>query len=91
MKLEDYLKRDAELYPDKTAIVHNDKSLTFSELWQQTQTMAESLPKGEKVVFRATQDIDFVIKYMALHLNGSVAIPVEKDLPEDSLDRKSVV
>ena len=85
MKFEDYLKRDAELYPNKTAIVHNDKSLTYSELWQQTQTMAESLPKGEKVVFRATQDIDFVIKYMALHLNGSVAIPVEKDLPEDSL------
>lgn len=85
MKLEDYLKRDAELYPVKTAIVCGDKSLSFRELWTQTQIMADILPKGEKVVFRATQDIDFVIKYMALHLNGSVAIPVEKDLPEDSL------
>ena len=85
MILEDYLKKDAELYPDKTAIVCGDKSLTFSELWQQTLKTAESLPKGEIVVFRTTQDIDFVLKYLALHINGSVAVPVEKDLPEESL------
>lgn len=85
MKLEEYLKQDAELYPDKVAIVCGDKRITFSELWQQTLRTAESLPKKEIVVFRVTQDIDFVLKYFALHLNESVAVPVEKDLPEESL------
>lgn len=85
MKLEDYLKQDAELYPDKVAVVCGDNSLTYSELWQQSVKTAESLPKGEIVVFRATQDIDFMLKYFALHLNGSVAVPVERDLPEKNL------
>lgn len=85
MILEDYLKRDAELYPDKIALVCGDNKLTFSQLWQQTLKMAESLPKNSIHVFRATPDIDFVLKYLALHINGSVAVPVEKDLPEESL------
>ena len=85
MILEDYLKQNAELYPNKTAVICGAKTLTYSELWQQTINAAQSLPKGETVVFRATQDIDFILKYFGLHLNGSVAVPVEKDLPEDTL------
>ena len=86
MILEDYLKQDAELYPNKTAIICGDKSLTFCELWNAVCKTAETLPKGEIVVFRASQDIDFMVKYLALHINSSVAVPVEKDLPENSFN-----
>ena len=86
MILEDYLKQDAELYPTKTAIICGDKSLTFCELWNAVCKTAETLPKDEIVVFRASQDIDFMVKYLALHINGSVAVPVEKDLPENSFN-----
>ncbi|MCR5454069.1 MAG: acyl--CoA ligase [Bacteroidales bacterium] len=82
--LEDYLKKNAELYPDKIAVICGSKTLTYSQLWQQTVKTAESLPKNETVVFRATQDIDFLCKYFGLHINGSIAVPVEKDLPEDT-------
>ena len=74
MKLEDYLKRDAELYPNKTAIVHDNKSLTFSELWQQTLTAAESLPKGEKVVYLGYEttdnDKEAITDLAVMHMKG---------------------
>ena len=84
MTLEDYLRRNAELYPQKTAIICGSRTLTYGELWRQILDTALTLPKGETVVFRATQDIDFVLKYFALHINGSVAVPVEKDISQDN-------
>lgn len=34
-------------------------------------------------VFRATQDISFLVRYFALHLAGRVAVPLEGDAPEE--------
>ncbi len=86
---EDYLKQSAELYPEKTAVICGDKSLTYKELWQQTSASALSLPKNATVVFRSSQDIGFMLKYFALHINGSVAVPLERDAPDDSFNEIS--
>jgi acyl-CoA synthetase (AMP-forming)/AMP-acid ligase II len=83
MILEDYLKQNAELHPDKIAVICGSKSLTYSQLWHEVLNAAATLPKNEIVVFRVTQDIDFLLKYFGLHVNGSVAVPVEKDFPDE--------
>ena len=52
MIFEDYLKQSSELYPEKTAVICGDQSLTYKALWQQTLATAEPLPKNGTVVFR---------------------------------------
>lgn len=80
--LEDYLAQDARLYPDKTAVICGDTSLTWSQLWQQVQQRAKDYPAGKVIAFRSTQTIDFLVTYLAIHLAGSVSAPLEKEIPE---------
>ncbi len=84
MTLEDYLEQDARLYPDKTAVVCGDEHITYARLWQMVRERAQAilLPRSTVVLFRATQDIDFLVTYFSIHLAGCVAAPLEKDTPE---------
>ena len=80
--LEDYLAQDARLYPDKTAVICGDTSLTWAQLWQQVQQRAKDFPQGKVIAFRSTQTIDFLVTYLAIHLAGSISAPLEKEIPE---------
>ena len=92
--LEDYLRQDAELYPDKVALICGDESVTYQELWYRVAARAEQLGaeantailqgsvKGKLVPFRAICEIDTLVLYFAIHLAGGIAMPLEKDLPE---------
>lgn len=86
MILEDYLYQNAQLYPDKIAVICGDKSLTYSELSSLVTQKADELKttanKSRVKTFRASQDIDFLVTYFALHVAGFVAAPLEKDTPE---------
>jgi len=89
MTLEDYLAQDAQLYPDKTAVICGSESadgpvesLTWSQLWQRVQERAKDYPAGKVIAFRSTQTIDFLVTYLAIHLAGSVSAPLEKEIPE---------
>ena len=95
--LEDYLRRDAELYPDKTAVVCGEKSVTYRELWSRVEQRAAQMVetarvdtaaqmedvRGRLVPFRAVCEIDTLVLYFAIHLAGGVAMPLEKDLSEE--------
>ena len=80
MRLVDYLAQHAERQPDKLAVICGDERLTYARLWQRVQEKA--LPSSPFVPFRATQTADFLITYLAIHLAGGVAVPLEKDIPE---------
>lgn len=82
MTLEDYLAQDARLYPDKTAVICGNNTVTWAELWHQVENRASDYPKGKVIAFRSTQTIDFIVTYLAIHLAGSVAAPLEKDIPD---------
>ena len=83
MTLEDYLAQNARLYPEKTAVVSSDESLTYARLWQRVQQRAEDFPRGKVIPFRSSQTVGFLIDYLAIHLAGSVAAPLEKEVPEN--------
>lgn len=86
MKLEDYLRLDAELYPEKTAAVCGEAALNYAQFWQRVQLRAADLPGGKVIAFRSSQTIDFLVTYLAIHLAGSVAAPLEKDIPDNLFD-----
>lgn len=90
MTLEDYLKRDAERFPDKLAVICSDERATYAELWTRVQHRAEALcdcyAPHRIVAVRTSQTIDFLVEYFALHLIGAVVMPLERDIPQQRFD-----
>ena len=89
MNLEDYLHQNARCYPDKVAVVCGDTSLTYAQLWQEVARRAQDFHPHEVVCFRSSQDIDFLVTYMAIHLAGGVAAPLEHGMPDALFERIS--
>ena len=92
MRLVDYLHQNAERYPEKLAVVCGDCSLTYAQLWQEVVNHASLLTLAPEPVegltthqincFRSSQDIPFLVTYLATHLAGGVAAPLEHGMPE---------
>ena len=87
MTLEGYLERHAVGSPQKAAVICCGKTLTYSELWTGVQRRARELQaagvgNGVPFVFRSSQDPDFLFTYLAVHLAGGIAVPLEKDIPQ---------
>jgi acyl-CoA synthetase (AMP-forming)/AMP-acid ligase II len=92
MILEDYLERNARLYPQKTAIVCGELRCTYKELYARVCEHAED-PDMQRcqtaVCLRAECSIDYLVTYFALHRAGCVVVPLEKDIPEDTFQELS--
>ena len=82
MSLEDYLYQNSLRYPSKVAVVCGDRSLTYAQLWQEVERRSHDFRPHEVVCFRSSQDIDFLVTYMAIHLAGGVAAPLEHGMPD---------
>ena len=83
MKLVDYLHKNAELYPEKTAAICGGEKIIWSELSEKVIERSASFKKGQVVPFKSSQTIDFLITYFAIHQAGAVAAPLEKDIPDN--------
>ena len=82
MRLVDYLVQNAQCYPDKIAVVCGDRSLTYAQLWQEVERRSHDFHPHEVVCFRSSQDIDFLVTYLAIHLAGGVSAPLEHSMPD---------
>lgn len=94
MQLENYLEKNARLYPSKTAVICGDEQCTYEELYNRSlkkasELKASSLKEGQIVCLRAYSSIDFLVSYFALHMIGCVVAPLEKDIPDSSFEKIS--
>ena len=84
MTIEDYLKRNAELWPDKVAVVCGDEICTYRQLYDRMCLRASLLHvTGRLMPFRTSQTIDFLVTYFAIHHVGGVAVPLEQGMPDE--------
>lgn len=85
--IEEYIKLNASLYPQKTAIACNGSQCTYTELWrqicQEAEMLRHSLDGSRIIAIRSSQSIEFLVRYFALHLCGYVAAPLERDTPDE--------
>ena len=82
--LEDYLKMNAEQWPEKLAVVCGEERLNYRQLYDRAaERAAQTGGVGKVVPFRASQDAAFLVEYFALHMAGKVAMPLAKDAPDD--------
>lgn len=80
--LEQSIRRFAAETPSKVAAICPGGSITYATLWDAVQTRTESLRREglepcRPYVFRASQDIDFLVTYCAVHNLGAIAVPLE--------------
>lgn len=86
MTIENYLQRNASLYPDKIAIICRGEEITYSRLWQLVECKAmvlrEQYQPHHVAAIRTSQSIDFLVTYFALHVAEAVALSLEHDIPQ---------
>lgn len=85
--IEDCLLRNAQLWPQKTAIVAPDATLTYHQLWQRIKSLADSMDvKGQIVPLKAIPAAETIITYHAIHLAGGIVAPLDKNLPPNLME-----
>lgn len=85
MMLEDYLHRNAELHPDKVAVICGDHSCTYRQLADRVNERTTILSVKDKLVpFRSSPSIDFLITYFSIHQAGESACLWRKICPTGS-------
>lgn len=88
MTLEQSIYHHSVTTPDKIAAVCGNERISYSQLWDGIINKSEEL-KSEGVlphrpyVFRASQDIDFVVTYCAVHHIGAIAVPMEQKATDE--------
>ncbi|MGD9809511.1 MAG: class I adenylate-forming enzyme family protein [Deferribacterales bacterium] len=80
-----FLINSANTYPDKTALVCEDKRISYSQLNIRAAKLANSLielgvKKGDKVAYLFPNCIELVETYFAIQKIGAVAVPLNHRL-----------
>ena len=76
-----FLRRSAEVYPDKVAIVHGDKRFTYSEFEERVNRLANGLKamgvgKGDKVAFLCPNIPPMLEAHNAVPMIGAVLVSI---------------
>ncbi|MBR5069399.1 MAG: acyl--CoA ligase [Bacteroidales bacterium] len=79
MKWIEYVAHVVECYPDDLALICHGEKLTYAQLWTAAKTEAqrlretEHLRAGQYYYQSCTQDIAYVVRFIALHLIGTLS------------------
>lgn len=88
MTLEDCLRRNANLWPLRTAVTAAGQSCTYSQLLRRVELRAASIAEPGRIVpLRAAPTIGFLVDYLAIHAAGATAAPLDKNLPQPLMDQ----
>lgn len=77
MRWIDYVAKVVERYPDTLAVICHGEQLTYAQLWEAVGQEAlrlrdiENIQEGQYYVQTCTQDIAYVVRFLALHLIGA--------------------
>jgi len=85
MKFASFLATHARATPDKVAVICGDERLTFAQLDDTTNRLANALRSkgvgiGERVAIQLQNTVEFVRAFMAITKAGGIAVPVNTRL-----------
>ena len=80
----------AKLTPDKLCVCDKKNKATYAQFWNMISKCAEYLEnsgvkKGDVVVFKGSQKIEYLFAVFSIQLLGAVACPLEKAVKEDRI------
>ncbi len=84
----EWLRRHAADAPDRVAVCCAARQITYRQLLDEALALARTLAPGQRfVLLRDTQDAHFIVRYLAAHLAGKVAVPIDAAMPGAAADR----
>lgn len=92
MKVQDLLIQTARVFPDRIAISHEDRQLTFAKLDKASDQIAShirtlNINAGERAAILFENGIDYAILFFGTLKAGLVAVPLDTSLGGDSLSK----
>jgi amino acid adenylation domain-containing protein len=85
----DLLELTFKKYNDKTAVVFNHESISYSELGQRVNTLAnllrENIPSEKIVAVSCNRSIETILNICAILAAGKTYLPLDFDLPDERL------
>lgn len=90
LSIVEAVKVNAELTPDKLAVGDKKNKATYAEFWTMIQKAAtffkaNGVKKGDMVVVRGAQKLEFVVGILGIHLAGGAVCPTEKAIKDDRI------
>ncbi|PWM36076.1 MAG: long-chain fatty acid--CoA ligase [Clostridiales bacterium] len=84
------IKHYAGTQPDALAVCEMNKSVTYAQYWDGIAKTAAALvdaglQKGDHVLLRNFQNIDYLTAFSALQYMGALPIPIEKSINEERM------
>ena len=85
-----FLEESTELFPGKTALVHEEVRATYAQINAKANRLAHWLidigvSKGDRVVLLLENCLEYVVSYYGILKAGAVAVPLSSDLKPDGL------
>src|SRR5205809_5608543 len=81
--LTDYLRANAARTPDKAALITNERSLSWHELWQEVEAAASAISENidntdqQVIALLMPNSWQFVVSYLGVVHAGHIAMPVD--------------
>ncbi len=90
LNISTLLSASAHRYPDKVAILSEDRTMTYAELWHQVSRLAGSIRKlgitpGQHIALLLPNIPSFTLAYYAAHLVGNPVVPLNILLKPDEI------
>lgn len=92
MIISDILNKTAAVFPDNTAVIYLDESITYKQLNSKVSRLAEflkkqSYPDDARIGVFFENSIDYIVAYFAVLRAGYVVIPLDTSLHEEKLNK----
>ncbi len=92
MPVGDMIRRSADRFPDKTALIFRDKRITYGELNQRVNSMANRLlemggRKGDRLAVLLHNCPEYIETYFACAKSGLVFVPINNLLKKGELQQ----
>ncbi|WP_443209999.1 AMP-binding protein, partial [Rhodococcus rhodochrous] len=85
-----FLERSAAVFPDRTAIIHGDRTYTYAAFADETQRLARVLRSriepGDKVAYLTPNVPEMLIAHFAVPLAGGVLVALNSRLAGPELE-----
>ena len=89
--LFDMVERAFRQFPDQTALVFNEESITYSELEVRVANLVDlikkKVPKETLIAVSCTRSIQTIVNLMAILSSGKAYLPIDLDVPVERLQK----
>ena len=85
-----FLEESTRLFPDKTALIHEEVRATYKQVNTKANLVARwlmnlGISKGDRIILVLENCLEYVVSYYGVLKAGAVAVPLSSDLKPDGL------